>query len=78
MIGARSTSSSGLFHFIFRVGCGTVVAMATVAVLSLTILGLILAGAFRGELKQGEHAEYTLLEGKLANEQLAPIIHGVR
>lgn len=33
--------------------------------------GVILAGAFRGELKHGEHAEYTLLEGKLPSEQLA-------
>jgi pyrimidine deaminase RibD-like protein len=33
--------------------------------------GRVLGEAFRGELAQGEHAEYTLLEGKLADKALA-------
>lgn len=33
--------------------------------------GVILGGAFRGELAEGEHAEYTLLERKLADQTLA-------
>jgi pyrimidine deaminase RibD-like protein len=33
--------------------------------------GLVIAGAFRGELAPGDHAEFTLLEKKLADETLA-------
>ena len=33
--------------------------------------GVVLGGAFRGELAPGDHAEYTLLEAKLENETLA-------
>jgi pyrimidine deaminase RibD-like protein len=32
--------------------------------------GVILATAFRGEVAEGEHAEYTLLERKLGSESL--------
>ena len=32
--------------------------------------GVVLASAYRGELKPGEHAEYTLLERKLQNVDL--------
>ncbi len=32
--------------------------------------GKVLAGAFRGEMGIGEHAEYTLLERKLKDENL--------
>src|SRR2546426_5748719 len=33
--------------------------------------GMVIGEAFRGELAPGEHAEYTLLEGKLAGHTLA-------
>lgn len=37
----------------------------------VTLRGRVLGEAFRGELSPGEHAEYTLLEGKLADKALA-------
>ena len=33
--------------------------------------GVVMGEAFRGELAQGEHAEFTLLERKLADKRLA-------